>query len=86
MRELVARWFMYTMTSAAAILGSVPLMISQGAGSELRRPLGFAVVGGLIVSQVLTLYSTPVVYLYLERLRTWATGRKDSPAAFSAAE
>ncbi len=74
------------MTSAAAILGSVPLMISHGAGSELRRPLGFAVVGGLIVSQVLTLYSTPVVYLYLERLRAWASQRKDERAALSAAE
>jgi multidrug efflux pump len=59
------------MTTAAAALGALPLAIEMGEGSELRRPLGIAVVGGLIVSQTLTLYTTPVIYLYLDRLRLW---------------
>ncbi len=59
------------MTTMAAILSGLPLMLGHGAGSELRRPLGFAMVGGLMLSQVLTLYTTPVVYLYLDRLQHW---------------
>jgi hydrophobic/amphiphilic exporter-1 (mainly G- bacteria), HAE1 family len=59
------------MTTMAALLGGLPLMIGGGAGSEIRRPLGFAIVGGLVVSQFLTLYTTPVVYLYLDRLNKW---------------
>jgi multidrug efflux pump len=59
------------MTTMAALLGGVPLAIGTGTGSELRRPLGIAIVGGLIVSQALTLYTTPVVYLYMDRLNTW---------------
>jgi multidrug efflux pump len=60
------------MTTMAALLGALPLAIGVGTGSELRRPLGIAIVGGLIVSQVLTLYTTPVTYLYLDRFRLWA--------------
>jgi len=59
------------MTTMAAMLGAMPLALGTGLGSELRRPLGIAIVGGLIVSQMLTLYTTPVVYLYLDRLRLW---------------
>jgi len=62
------------MTTTAAILGGVPLMIGTGAGTEIRQPLGLAVVGGLIVSQALTLYTTPVVFLYLDHLNTWLAG------------
>ncbi|MGB5046258.1 MAG: efflux RND transporter permease subunit, partial [Nitrospira sp.] len=64
------------MTTAAALLGALPLAVGMGVGSELRRPLGIAIVGGLLVSQVLTLYTTPVVYLFLDRLRLrWVRAR-----------
>ena len=59
------------MTTMAAMLGAMPLALGHGVGSELRRPLGITIIGGLIVSQVLTLYTTPVVYLYLDRLQHW---------------
>ena len=59
------------MTTMAALLGGVPLMLGTGAGSEIRQPLGYAIVGGLLLSQLLTLYTTPVVYLYLDRFRVW---------------
>jgi HAE1 family hydrophobic/amphiphilic exporter-1 len=59
------------MTTMAALLGGFPLILGDGAGSELRKPLGYAMVGGLILSQILTLYTTPVVYLYLDRLQRW---------------
>ena len=62
------------MTTFAALFGALPIAIGQGAGSELRRPLGIALVGGLLVSQWLTLYTTPVIYLYLERLSQWLGG------------
>jgi multidrug efflux pump len=61
------------MTTMAALLGALPLALGTGTGSELRRPLGITIVGGLIVSQMLTLFTTPVVYLYLDRLQTWIT-------------
>ena len=63
------------MTTLAAMLGAVPLAIGFGEGDELRRPLGISIVGGLMVSQVLTLYTTPVIYLYLDRFRLWAQRR-----------
>ncbi len=59
------------MTTLAALFGGLPIALGQGAGSELRRPLGIAIVGGLLVSQWLTLYTTPVIYLYLDRLSHW---------------
>ena len=62
------------MTTMAALLGSLPLALGKGVGSELRRPLGIAIVGGLIFSQMLTLYTTPVIYLYLDRFRLWFSG------------
>ncbi len=64
------------MTTMAALLSGLPLMLGSGAGSELRRPLGFAMVGGLLLSQVLTLYTTPVIYLYLDKLQQWLSPRR----------
>ncbi|MBR0935331.1 efflux RND transporter permease subunit [Bradyrhizobium jicamae] len=64
------------MTTLAALFGAVPLMIGMGEGSELRQPLGIAIFGGLILSQILTLYTTPVVYLYLDRARLWRQRRR----------
>jgi multidrug efflux pump len=64
------------MTTLAALFGAVPLAFGTGTGSELRRPLGITIVGGLIVSQMLTLYTTPVIYLYMDRLRLRALGRR----------
>jgi len=63
------------MTTMAALLGALPLALSAGDGAEMRRPLGIAILGGLVLSQMLTLYTTPVVYLYLDRLRLWALQR-----------
>jgi multidrug efflux pump len=65
------------MTTMAALLGALPLALSHGDGAELRRPLGISIVGGLIVSQLLTLYTTPILYLYLDRLRVfWARHKR----------
>jgi multidrug efflux pump len=63
------------MTTMAALFGALPLAIGFGDGSELRRPLGVSIVGGLVVSQMLTLFTTPVVYLYFDRLRLWTERR-----------
>jgi HAE1 family hydrophobic/amphiphilic exporter-1 len=71
----------------AAMLGGVPLMLGTGTGSEIRQPLGYAMVGGLLVSQALTLFTTPVVYLYLDQFSDWvlswrsAGHKKRLPAA-----
>jgi multidrug efflux pump len=67
------------MTTMAALLGGLPLALVGGMGSELRRPLGISIVGGLIVSQMLTLFTTPVIYLYMDRLRLWREWRQDTP-------
>jgi Cu/Ag efflux pump CusA len=64
------------MTTMAALLGGLPLALAAGTGSELRRPLGISIVGGLMVSQVLTLYTTPVIYLYMDRLQLMIAKRK----------
>ncbi|MGA8145099.1 MAG: efflux RND transporter permease subunit, partial [Candidatus Acidiferrales bacterium] len=69
------------MTTMAALLGALPLALGRGVGSELRRPLGIAIVGGLIFSQMLTLYTTPVVYLYMDRLRLWWDARRQKGPA-----
>ncbi len=68
------------MTTMAALLGALPLAIGIGTGSELRRPLGIAIVGGLIVSQMLTLFTTPVIYLYMDRLRLWGENLRRRPS------
>jgi multidrug efflux pump len=69
------------MTTMAAMLGAVPLAIGMGDGGELRQPLGIAIVGGLVLSQILTLYSTPVIYLYLDRFRLWSQRLRGGGAA-----
>ncbi len=75
----VLRFRPITMTTMAALLGGLPLALGTGVGSELRKPMGIAIVGGLIFSQMLTLYTTPVVYLYLDRFRLWWAGHKRQP-------
>jgi HAE1 family hydrophobic/amphiphilic exporter-1 len=78
----VLRFRPILMTTMAALLGGVPMMLGTGVGSELRQPLGYAIVGGLALSQILTLYTTPVVYIYLDRLQTWMfRGRKKQAAS-----
>src|ERR1700687_2735821 len=69
------------MTTMAALLGALPLALGSGVGSELRRPLGITIVGGLILSQMLTLFTTPVVYIYMDRIQTWLQGRRAHGAA-----
>jgi multidrug efflux pump len=66
------------MTTMAAVLGALPLMIGTGSGSELRHPLGISIVGGLLVSQLLTLFTTPVIYLWFDRLAMRFAGRPGS--------
>ncbi len=73
------------MTTMCALLGGVPLMLGTGIGSEIRQPLGYAIVGGLLVSQVLTLFTTPVVYIYMDRLGNWLGRRRHQPTGAEAA-
>jgi multidrug efflux pump len=82
-RACALRFRPIMMTTFAALLGALPLALGGGDGAELRHPLGISIVGGLLVSQLLTLYTTPVVYLYLDRFRLWASRRfqrRASPA------
>jgi HAE1 family hydrophobic/amphiphilic exporter-1 len=73
------------MTTMAALLGAVPMMLGTGVGSEMRQPLGYAIVGGLALSQVLTLYTTPVIYIYFDQLQTWMfRGRREQAASVHA--
>jgi hydrophobic/amphiphilic exporter-1 (mainly G- bacteria), HAE1 family len=93
-RAALLRFRPIMMTTAAALLGAVPLMIGSGTGAEIRQPLGYAMVGGLVVSQALTLFTTPVIYIYLDRFSTWLMGtaspetaaQEAQPASRSAAE
>jgi multidrug efflux pump len=77
-RACLLRFRPILMTTLAALLGALPLALGTGVGSELRRPLGIAIVGGLLVSQLLTLYTTPVVYLYLDCVRLWCARLRGS--------
>jgi HAE1 family hydrophobic/amphiphilic exporter-1 len=79
----VLRFRPILMTTAAAMLAGVPLALGTGTGSELRQPLGYAMVGGLVLSQLLTLYTTPVIYLYLDRLQQWLRGERAAQPAQS---
>jgi hydrophobe/amphiphile efflux-1 (HAE1) family protein len=80
-RACLMRFRPILMTTMAAMLSGVPMMLGSGNGSEIRQPLGYAIVGGLALSQLLTLYTTPVVYIYLDRLQSWLFGEKSHPAA-----
>jgi hydrophobe/amphiphile efflux-1 (HAE1) family protein len=84
-RACIMRFRPILMTTMAALLGGVPMMLGTGVGSEIRQPLGYAIVGGLALSQVLTLYTTPVIYIYLDRLQTSLFGEKKQTAPGHAA-
>ncbi|SRR5579883_2289460 len=79
-RACLLRFRPIMMTTMAALLGALPLALGSGIGSELRRPLGVSIVGGLLLSQLVTLYTTPVIYLYMERFHDWITERRNRHA------
>jgi HAE1 family hydrophobic/amphiphilic exporter-1 len=79
-RAALLRFRPIMMTTMAALLGGVPLMLGTGTGSEIRQPLGYAMVGGLVVSQALTLFTTPVIYIYLDKLSDWLASRRGAAA------
>jgi multidrug efflux pump len=74
-RACLLRFRPIMMTTFAALFGALPLALGNGIGAELRRPLGVAIVGGLLLSQLVTLYTTPVIYLYMERFQDWLHAR-----------
>jgi multidrug efflux pump len=74
----VLRFRPIMMTTLAALFGALPLALGHGDGAEMRTPLGISIVGGLLLSQLLTLYTTPVVYLYLDRFRLWCQQWRDN--------
>jgi AcrB/AcrD/AcrF family len=78
--------FLGATPSIMANAAFVPMMLGTGVGSEIRQPLGYAIVGGLAVSQILTLYTTPVIYIYFDRLQSWITRGRKKRAASSKAE
>jgi hydrophobe/amphiphile efflux-1 (HAE1) family protein len=82
----VLRFRPILMTTMAALLGAVPMMVGTGVGSEIRQPLGYAIVGGLAVSQILTLYTTPVIYIYFDRLQSWVMRRRKKEVTAGNAE
>jgi multidrug efflux pump subunit AcrB len=82
----VLRFRPILMTTMVAMLGGVPMIVGTGVGSEIRQPLGYAIVGGLALSQVLTFYTTPVVYIYLDRLQTRLFGENRKQTASGGAE
>ena len=82
-RACILRFRPIMMTTAAALLGALPLALGNGIGSELRKPLGVSIVGGLLLSQLITLYTTPVIYLYFERLSDWLQARRERRGALS---
>jgi multidrug efflux pump subunit AcrB len=85
-RACMLRFRPILMTTMAALLGAVPMMLGTGVGSEIRQPLGYAIVGGLAVSQILTLYTIPVIYIYFDRLQSWITRGRKKQAASGKAE
>jgi predicted RND superfamily exporter protein len=80
-RACLLRFRPILMTTLAALLGGVPLMLGTGIGSEIRQPLGYAIVGGLFISQLLTLFTTPVVYIYMDRISEWLDRRSRSQSS-----
>lgn len=79
-RAALLRFRPILMTTFAAMFGALPLALGTGIGSELRQPLGVSIVGGLLVSQLITLYTTPVLYLYMERASDWIAARRERRA------